>query len=330
MRKPIPFLKQNVRRNVTTLSDEIRFIENNTDRVRLPTTGYITELSCTLHVTYSTGASPVPNEDAFLRLIKGIRITATGGRTYFDMQGGREWFFWNSLHYKSKLRYDPITTDPNQTDVTAQIELPIHFGITNYFDPFDPSIVIPAVDESSLNLEVDWGNSADLGTDYTIDPNNTYISITMSYLLVDNPELVWSKGIVKPIFEEIIVEIDSTYSNLALERSLTVGVFAKELMIMVTDASDNRSDYDVKEVGIKFPKVPATPYREDWYSIVNKNKRRFELDQPFKGIALIPMSDLTGNPFGADLTTLNPNDIQLGFTTRVAGGKIRILQISLT
>ena len=143
------------RQNVYPHNEDLVYSANSTSRTKLPESGYITELNLKLKITVTTSSTTVL-EDAAFRLIKSLRIKASGAKTYIDFSDGRQLKFHNMFQFRGKLVEDAIAG--TASGGVYYYDIPIHLGL-DPMNAFDPTVVIPAVRLQDLTLEVTWGDT---------------------------------------------------------------------------------------------------------------------------------------------------------------------------
>lgn len=310
--------------NTKTLTDVIDYQANKVKKLELPRSGYVTRYDILIHLNVTTDGTSggTPLEDAIARLIDYLRIQSAGNVTHFAVEDGRMLKYLN-IYDLGKVHEDSL---PTAAGVTADVyaKYSIYFGL-NPTDPFDPSVVLPAIDLSNLELEMKWNDASALGTGYTI--NSGEIKIT-EYAIYPDPdesiEDIFPEGIVQPRFEGVEVPLTSIKSDLGYQEDVPTGAIVHRTLIMVTDSSDDRSDSIVSEYGVLFPKAASIPYRIDWKSAVLKDMTDYDLAQAYAGINILDWQDVSGIPLGLDLTEAEKGEVKLGFTN-TAQGTIRLM-----
>jgi hypothetical protein len=315
------------------------FQANAVTRVRLPLSGYITHIDALIRVRGASLVTNVPKEDAFARLIRGIRIKSSGARSFVDFSDGRQWKYYSWLQYRGQLNIDalPNLAAVGNTDYYAQI--PIHLGMFPA-DPFDTSVVVPAVETTDLVMEVTWGDGLDMGgpapADWVIDQAEMKLLISEIALAPgEKRSLIWKKGLVMPRFEPRIIPLAQAYANLGLVSDLPVGDTLHRTVVMVTDKSTapadprgRRTNDFVNEVGVKFPKLREIPWQRDFRQFIYEAQRKYDLVNAVTGISQLDGLQLSGRAIGLDLTRAVTGDAQLAFSNTLAtvtSGDIQLL-----
>jgi len=277
--------------------------------------GYITEILLKLSCTYNTGTSVEPKEDGLANLLSSITIS-TAGRTYYNVQDGRQALFLAKCQYQDNVRNDSLSTTASQTGLVGYLGIPIHLGL-RFYNPADKTIVIPAVKLPSLSLEITWGNDASLGTGYTITSASVSTTITEILLQVGETESnTFPGGILIPRMNAVSKVVNASYANLSLTQDVPVGDLLTWILILVHgNTTGARCNNLVTEFGITFPKEASTPYRVNFQAETIQTRRRWALSQDYKGVVFFPLSLISGNELGYNLSGYQVGDCQVAYTT---------------
>lgn len=327
-----------MQRQIYEIASTIGFSANSSQNIDIPRDGYITHLDCLLELKLTTPSGGVTDaEDPLARIINAARIKASGAKNFFDITDGRQWKYYGKMLYQHEVLEDSTPAAGNTA--TVRMALPIHWGFDPY-DPFDRTVVVPAINLTNLKFEIDWGAVGDLTTSgtYTIDTANSLLRVTLYELVLEageSEEDIWPAGLIAPRFEPI-TKTTTVQSNLGFDDEVPVGDTLYMILGMITDsasgASNVRDDTYVSEVGIKMPKISLTPFKySTWYQMKATMRRQFALDSDITGVFLLPMNWISGEPFGIDLTGAMTGDVKLGFTvpSGKADGTIHIVYYSL-
>lgn len=285
--------------------------ENQRQEKDIPVVGQsVTHIDLDFKLTYDTGAGATANEDAISRFIKTVKIVDRDGKDIFKIIDSRLLKYWNLFKYREVIE-TPVDTATG-TGKTAEIIYRIHLG-KNPKDKFDASGGIPIEKKPRVVIEI--GSSADLGSAQTFSS----MSIDATFYYIDTPaespyELVSTN---KPI--------DRVASDLDLEVDLTKGYTYIDFMIMVLNSAGNRSDADVKELGIKNKREKKEIYRNLWYlNRVDDRIQHLLKDTPV-GVTMVD-GDIDHEPFYVE----EEGQYALGFTTTTTGGQIFVLMYRTT
>ena len=305
-----------------TLREKIPFEANAFKVLKLPRVGFVTriELLLRLNVTTDPNNGGTPKEDALARILKSVRIEVPGGDIFFGVPDGRLLKLRNIIQFGKVHESDLPTAAGVTEDVYGKYI--IHFG-KNYTDPFDPTVVVPAEDIPDWQLYVLWGDASDLGSGYTI--NSGEITVTIQRIKEDEPGEIFEFTPVMPVQTPVEISIDETVSELGLQHDIPIGNVLDQILILVVDSNDNKSDGEVSEVGVLKPKERRIPYRIDWKTLTTKVEHDYGLQSYIPGFGVIDGEDIADTPIGLDLSMAEVGDYKLGFSTLRTGGKIKLV-----
>jgi len=298
-----------------TATDIINYISGTKVAQDIARNGYITEILLKLTCTYNTATSVSAKEDGLANLLQAITIS-TAGRTYYNVQDGRQALFLAKCQYQDNIRNDALSTTASQTGVVGYMGIPIHLGL-RFYNPADKTIVIPAERLPSLSLEITWGTNASLGTGYTISSAN--VSYTITEILKQTGETeasIFPGGILIPRMNAVSKSVTSAYANLSLTQDVPVGDLLTWILILVHgNTSGARCNNLVTEFGIVFPKEASVPYRVNFQAETIQSRRRWALSKDYKGVVFFPLSLISGNELGYNLSGYQVGDCQVAYTT---------------
>lgn len=328
-----------------TISSNISWSSGGSNSIDVPETGYITDLALVGDMDITAATDATPSEDGLLKLINALKITAAGGKVYYDITDGRQGFMREYIRYQGQLMYDELPA-AGSSNANVRFCIPIHFGL-NPFDPFDKSIVLPAAEVDNLKSKVTWATASALGTNYTVNGGN--IAITVRELTLEKGETrddYWPEGINVPLYEARKISLSSTTSNLGKTDDVPVGSLLNSATIMIEDSGGSRSNAEISEVGLKYPKQALEEYRiDDIYHLMAINRKHYSVPgtalnigvsgwptshiPDLTGTFILPFEQVTGKAIGFDLTAAMTGDVQLGFTVDTTGGTAHILYYSV-
>lgn len=332
------------------LSETHEYSANTTTRVDIPRNGYITHIDARLRCQIDAGSSvsppsdPSPDDtidDDLARLIHSFSIKGSGGKNYFDISDGRQWFWLTWYKYQGQVQADSLPAATVAGNY-QYMQFAIHWGIEPY-KYIDKSIVLPARDFSSLTSECTWGTASDLGTGYTV--NSAVLTLNITELVLEEGETreqAFPGGIMTPRYEPRILTPSSTNTAVSEEENFPVGDTVHEVLIMQLDntfsnrPNDNRishrsattgssSPATISEIAVKYPRLRETPLRLDTDTLEMVMRQRYGLPVTPTGVYLLKMSDLTNKPAGIDLSLSQVGDVKLGFSIDNANRDIHIL-----
>lgn len=310
-------------KNVYPLSDTIGYVAGTTANVDIPKSGYITELNFlfTIRVTAAGGASG--KEDPLARLINAARLTASGAKNYFDISDGRQWYYWQFFNYEGQISGDSL---PVGTSDDITLALKIHWGLDPYLDT-DRTIILPSPELQNIKMEIDWGDTTDLGTGYTITAANSEAQITITELALEAGELresVWAT-MLSPRFEAREIPLSATSTNLGKTDDVPVGDVLYQTTELVLNSSGNRTNTNITEIGVKYPKERRTPFKRKFNEMRAYARTKFRTTSTVSGAFMLPWQVLTDKEKGIDLRGAQVGDVQLGHTVGTGSGTIHLL-----
>ena len=311
-----------------------------TSTFKIDNNGYITEIDGLIKITISTPESAdTPHwPTSIAHLIQSMRIYS-GATNFFSIDNGEELFWDNFFHYGGKNMPWTITTllapGPAEAAMAAAAGtyywgFKIHLG-NQYSNPYDPSVVIPAIEVDQLNMEIVWRTQTQLvasDLDVTLMINEVQLEAGESRASLA------PAGLISPRMEaNTLVPPSTTPANLAWKHSCPVG---DTLLYTVLVMLDNgvRSDALLSEVGIEIPKMREKPWRVNWYDLIGFNKLMFGynwmnlygMDSTvvngvnatgtvhYLGAAIFPWSWISGKPEGLDVSAYLPGDVKMSFS----------------
>ena len=321
-----------------TLNEKHTWASNTTTSISLPEDGYITHLDCIVKAYVTVGGTAAVKEDPFHRLVKSMRIKASG-KTYADFSDGRQWKFYSYPQYRGQLYEDVI---PGSLTAAAyyRCHMPLHLGV-NPSDKYDPSVVIPGVKLQDLKMEVSWGATTDIGADHaTAFAAEMQIQVYQLNLAPSESEAdIWPNGLLSPRIEPVIYSSMAAYSNLGFSHNLPVGDTLYRVSILSLDSSDVRTDTNVTALGFKLPKYRETPIDRAWYHQLYHDRVLHDFHQPISdgygkvvlgsgnGVAFFYGSEISGRDMGLDLTRAVTGDAQINATIGTSGGAMHFLHV---
>lgn len=309
-----------------TLPQKHTYAANAVTTVELPISGYIPQIDLLVRENITT-ASAVLKGDAMARLIKSIQIRSSQSKNWWYTTDQRQHKYLAYLNLRGQIQEDTLPATGGPADYYALY--PIHWGV-NWFDPHDKSVILPARETQNLVMDVTWGQATDLGTNTTV--NSADITLTIHELALDameTRESAWPAGLLVPRMEPVILTPGGTFANLGYEYNIPTGDTLVQTVIMVVDTNDARSDLDVTEVGLRFPKRRETPFAVDWDQLKYANRANLSLPAAVPGVVLWDWKTVTRRPAGLDASAFMIGDCKLIFTVGVATGKIHLLHYML-
>lgn len=319
------------RQNTYTLTDTHTYAANTTTQIDIPETGYISHISCLLKLVTVGGSIVTLVQDGVARLIGAMSISAAGGKNYYDITDGRQGFYKEYLRLEGKPNIPSAPVVAGAT-TTTYLELIIHPGL-NPFDPYDRSVIIPGAELSNLKHKISWAAaSAVASAGITISSGE--LTVTVNEWQLDPGESrdsLFPGGINVPLYEAREISLAAAKSNLGQVDDVPVGSVLNSIFIMQEDSSDDRTDDEIDEVGVLYPKQQrATPFRLKWYPLKYRSKSHYSIPTMPAGMTLLPLEWVSRRAVGLDLTAAMVGDVQLALTTLVGTGDIHLLYHSIS
>ena len=284
---------------------------------------YTTELLLLLKANITTVAA-VLKEDTLIRLIKTFVVKGST-QTYIDIG--------TPIHLASlvKVRGDRYQADTVAAAGTADYFaiLPIHLGIGKANNLKDFTVVLPDnSDTSLLQVEVQGGSAADLGTGVTI--NSVEIQVAQSYLSLNPMQIqrAFRAGIRTPKITTSIYDLTSLQSNLGARYEVPVKSLLNRTIFTVVDSSGNRSNSQISEVGIINNISTEQPSKLPFILAVQRTMARHELLAMPTGIVCFEWGDIPGGTLevGYDTKSLSSRELQIGASIIATGGKVYVTE----
>lgn len=348
--------KQNSYEVATTFS----WAASTTGRVSLPLSGYITHIDYLIDADITGTGALVATEDAFFRILRGLRIKSSGARTFVDFTDGRQWKWYNVFQYNGQFHEDAVGQAGAVTNQHIYAHIPLHLGLYPD-DVFDTSVVIPAVETTDLVCEIEYGVAADLTASAGFTLNSLTITMVVHEIALaagESRDLIWKEGLMMPRFENKILTVGASYSNLGLTHDLPVGDTLHRLIVQeyntAVDARGLRGTAFtnaaggnlITDIGFKLPKNRETPWERSYRAFVYEGYRKYKLPYLdsgaaveanngaalpwFSGVSQLDGALLSGRALGIDLSNAVTGDAQLAFSTSLAvvtAGVIHLTQI---
>jgi len=301
--------------HTATMTDTLSWSASAKQVLGIPRQGYITDLNLYIKITYETSSgSNAVHEDNLANILSSIRI-ATAGRDFYNVNDGRLALYLARMQYQDQVKNQTPITTASQTGQIADLLIPIHLGLQPY-NVMDKTVVIPAVDLPSLDLEVTWGAATALnGTGYTVTAATLYLTYTE--MLLQRGETINQiipAGIFIPRMNAQKKAVSADYTNLSLETDVPVGDILSWMLVMVEGSTSLRNQNLVTEVGFKFPKEAQTPYRTNFPDETFLTRKRWALSHDYDGVTFLPLSLISGKEMGYDLSGYQVGDAKIAYT----------------
>jgi len=309
------------------------FNANGKSQIKLELPGYYTELILRVTMAVTPASSVSAATDWESMVIKGLKIKADNSRPFLDLDDGRQLKYYDYFMSGGSL-FIPDLPAGGGEKTTLEYQLPIHLGdyYKNRYDvPPDkevpPSEVICTRDLSNLMFEIAWGSNTDLGTGFTIDADNSYAELTVSYLLLqpgisEAVAFAGRRGGVPGFFQpgtQIQKErnIRTTYSNLGYSCDFLNDFYIKDCLIFATRDDDGKGVLVLKDNLLTklqlIRKDGRDLYTVGWDELRRKNAVEFGLPSLVSGVTYLNLREILGVGFEG-VYVKNAGDLKWKFT----------------
>ena len=304
-----------------TLEEAIEWEANKTKSIKIPRDRFIQKMILRLTVIGSTGTTVSAHEDAPMSLVKNIRLVANGKDVYQSAPMA-------DLFYVDKYEYgtEPERFVQTGTSLPAGSDLGravvyLDCGSLDAKDDFDVSSLLPAHMFSSLELFVDWGDSASLGSGYTISSAKLTVTLREADLTADELREI---GKMLRLFETFVEKtIDAEYRDYTFAIDLPVGNQLRRSVITAIRGGV-RSDAQI----LAFKVTQESPVRAEimqsgWYESQAQDKLEYGVETVIRGVTIIDYEGLGG----LDARDLKSGDIKFRANSVAPSGvtKVRLL-----
>jgi len=314
-----------------TIVKSAPFNAGKTETIPIRLAGYITEVTFRigLNVAQTSGAAAVI--DGILRMIDGLKFTASNVLDWYTIRDGREGFYLDYL----KSQGSPYASEldlPAGVKAARDVELQFvfHPGIMPG-NPFDLTRCIPLRGKSNVQVEVTWGTVADdLGDGYSIDTAaSDGLSVEVSRLILEPGETervaFGLDHMFVPRLLPVTYPIDAKYDAFAFSQDVLTGAYIRDAMFLVMDSAGDRSSDEITEFRVRNNKGELYNVRRSWIGFEREIKRRFYLPAVKSGLALIDFRGVRGKDYGLNMVQASKGDWMIEFSTARSGGEISTL-----
>jgi len=308
------------------LEEVIPFAAGATRSISIPRDRFIQKIELRLTITGTTAATVSAHEDNPMSLVRGIRLVANGNDVKLAAS-------MTDLHYVDQYEYGtaperfiqtatglPAGSDLGRAAVVADV------GSIEPKNPFDISSLLPAHTFSSLELFVDWGTSADLGTGYTVA--DARITVTLREADLTPEELREVEPMLK-LYETFIEKtIDAAYPYYGFIVDLPTGNQLFRTVLTAVRAGI-RSDTQITAFKVtQESPVKAELLTDGWYESQARDKLQYGIETVVRGICIIDYEKEIG---GLDLRGLKAGDVKFRASTIAPSGttKARLLNLEI-
>lgn len=241
--------------------EKIPFKSGGTQTISIKTNNAISHLFLRLKLKdYDTGASVALKTGGFWNLVKKLNIIADGSDYFKSIPGIK--IPLNTLIADGKLPPKSETVTPNQTALSGYNTGFVYFAIPRSLRPHDT--ILKGNNFNSLDLEITWGTSADLGTGFTVE--DAEIEIIGSEVL-DYKDVA---GFYKESTE--IIDIESDNDNKIVKLNVDKQYRSIKLLALADGVGNDSilKNIQVKHDSFVFKNIDATMLKlqnENFYGL---------------------------------------------------------------
>lgn len=308
-----------------SITSTISWSAGSTESLDLNLTGYITQIDvyATLTVTKGTSPSTGLDTDAAMRAFDTIKVTASNWKDWISFSDGRQAFWASYLKSQGNAICEGLTETASDTD-TVTVQFSIHPG-SNFGNTKDLSRVIPFRGFSNVQFKVGWAAAGAIATGYTITGGT--VEIVVHRMVLDKGEsekeaFAGTDYLLLPRYIPQQYSITDTVSNYSFIKNIPTGSYIRDLLMMVADSNDKRSNTDVTEVQVADNKG-NTRFKESRFArFVRTMRQNFYLPTTPTGVAMVMFKEITTKDYGLDMTAASLGDWKMEMSTGAANGKV--------
>lgn len=319
-----------------TIVETAPWAEGQTRAIDIDLAGYVTEIifRVCLNVQRASGAG-VPPEDGILRLIRGLRFTASNVKDWYSIRDGREGFYLSYLKQQGYVFNTPLAAYPaaGAAAVAVEFQFVFHPGVLPG-NMFDITRCVPLRGKSNVQVEVDWGNvAAILGAGWSVpvaDPGSG-LEVEVSRVVLEKGEseadaFAPLDHIFVPRLIPNLYALDTTiYPAFAFSRDVPTGAYIRDVMLLILNSLGVRSNGDITQFRVANNKGGLFHVRRNWGTYTREVQARYYLQLPVVGLGIIDFRNVTGKDYGLNMVQASKGDWMIDFTTAFAGGEMRAL-----
>jgi hypothetical protein len=302
----VEFKERPVENNITDLN----YVAGATVSIALPRERYLQKVMLRFTVTLSTGASPV-HEDGILNLIRNVKLRSNK-ETYYDCRG------WDVSEFNRKMyKVTPVNDSPvGAATYYAEISLDL---MQNPADLNDQSALVDTLALSGLDLSIQWGLPADLGTGAVITSGSVSIQLREADL---TPQDVQKQGTFYTVKHSIKEKTYTATGGEFIESiNLPIGKILHYIGVKTIRTSTAQRGNDV----VSKYMVKAHDSKEivkcEWLESIAEDRRDYQQESVVVGYTAI---DLRANFGGYDSRGEKDGDIKLHHNIPTNVGTVRL------
>jgi hypothetical protein len=302
-----------------TLDEKIPFEANTTKSIKIPRDRFIQKVKLRLNLTGDTAGAVTAAEDSPMSIVRAIRLVANGNDTRI-YEGMSDMYYVDKYEYGTPAdRY--INTTINQSNLEIGRAFSTMDFVIDVKNTFELPAMLPAHQFSSLDLFIDWGAAADLGTGYTVDSGFIEVHLREAQLSADEIRKVGTWLTIKE--SAIEKNIDTSNTDYTFAIDLPVGSMMRRTVITAYRAGV-RSDTEIPKYKItQESPIKQEIFQTGWEISQAVDKIEYQLESIISGMTIMDYESLGG----LDLRRLKEGDVKLKANTLAPSGatKIRLL-----
>jgi len=319
-----------MRPQTETIVEKADFSEGNTKTIDIDLAGYVTEVNfrISLDVTRTTAGAAV--EDGILRMIKGLKVTASNAKDWYSIRDGREGYYLAYLKTQGQV-YNGTMPAAGAAETEVEAQFAFHPGVLPG-NMFDITRCIPLRGMSNIQVEIDWGTAAtDLGTGYSVASDSDGLRVEISRMILEKGESEAQAfspldHIFVPRLLPVTYPIDAIYSSFSFSKDILTGAYIRDVALLMLDSSGDRSAAEISEFRVATNKGDIYHVRRSWTAFEREVRRRLYLPATITGLGLIDFRNVgTQKDYGLNMVQASKGDWLLEFTTAATSGEIRAL-----
>ena len=290
------------------LSNEVSFVGNTTQRIEIDRDNLIRRMAMLFNFVITTATTPATTiiQDDLLNLVKKIRLVMDADDNKFNVDLTK-WFFVEQIEKGTTPFRDAFVIPTGSTTTTFQVLVNADFAQARQ-NLSDVTALLDAPNKSSLFLEIDWGDIADVVetvNDTTVD-SLTNMKISLTEVFDDqgaeaNAELA-TAGFIdlrEGTDQFTITKANTSYDDSVLQEQiepvpaniLTHLLVGREDITNVTGTS-TRSNTAINQVKVENIKGVGEKIVQATYDQLHLgNKSEYGLEQIQDGVAYIDWID---------------------------------------
>lgn len=324
-----------------SIVETAEWVPGQTRTIDIDLAGYITEIvfRINLNLTRASGAGAIV-EDGIMRLIRGLRFTASNVKDWYTIRDGREGFYLSYLKLQGHVFHTAVAAYPAEGEAgDVELQFVFHPGVLPG-NMFDITRCVPLRGKSNVQVEIDWNTPAAdvLGAGWTVDADIGGLEVDISRVVLEKGEseadaFAPLDHIFVPRLIPNIYDIGTnTWPGFAFSRDVPTGAYIRDVMLLIFHApaeGENlgvRSDAEVTQFRVANNKGGLFHVRRNWLAYTREVAARYYLTAPVTGLGIVDFRNVTGKDYGLNMVQASKGDWMIDFTIPTnQEGEIRAL-----